>query len=228
MLCTLMGAWCASSLRLQKDTTQKHCKSSASTGQREAWCRPICLFSSRANLQTPPSSPYFWATRHFCGGVCFEAPCSRNFLPPPPSIHPPPLEGLHNIKRGKISHFGEAGKRRVASPLVVFGDPRFFRTGGFFKNSTGFLHDKNPHKKGLIYGKTQCQIERTVLGTQRAGYFQGCACIRISRTLKGTKTKEYLNQSLPGVLERLHTVGFWASAFDIYHGLLSKNDANWS
>ena len=46
--------------------------------------------------------------------------------------------------------------------------------------------------------------------------------MKFSRTLKSTKTKEYLNQSFPGVLKRLHTVGFWASALDIYHGMLSQ------
>ena len=49
----------------------------------------------------------------------------------------------------------------------------------------------------------------------------------VSRTLKSTKIREYLNQSFPGVLKCLHTVGFGASALNIYHSMLSKMDANW-
>ena len=54
---------------------------------------------SRENLYTPPPPlPPFLAKRHFSGegggGVYFEAPRGRNFIrPPPPFIHPPPLEG---------------------------------------------------------------------------------------------------------------------------------------
>ena len=51
---------------------------------------------SRGKLYTPPPPPPFLAKRHFPveggGGVYFEAPRGRNFIPPP-FIHPPPLEG---------------------------------------------------------------------------------------------------------------------------------------
>ena len=54
--------------------------------------------SSRAKLYTPPPPPPFLTIRHFSGegggGVYSEAPRGRNFIrPPPPFIHPPPLEG---------------------------------------------------------------------------------------------------------------------------------------
>ena len=48
-------------------------------------------------IYAPPPSPHFWPEGIFQGrgggGVCFEAPRGRNFIRPPPFIHPPPLEG---------------------------------------------------------------------------------------------------------------------------------------
>ena len=50
-------------------------------------------------IYTPPPLPPFLAQRHFPGegggGVYSEAPRGRNFIrpPPPPFIHPPPLDG---------------------------------------------------------------------------------------------------------------------------------------
>ena len=53
---------------------------------------------SREKLYTPPPPPpAISAERHFPGegggGVYFEAPRGRNFIRPPPFIHPPPLGG---------------------------------------------------------------------------------------------------------------------------------------
>ena len=45
----------------------------------------------------PPPSRHFWPKGNFPGegggGVYFEAPRGRNFIRPPPFIHPPPLGG---------------------------------------------------------------------------------------------------------------------------------------
>ena len=54
------------------------------------------LYPGRTYIGPPPPPP-FLAKRHFQGrgggGVYFEAPRGRNFIRPPPFIHPPPLGG---------------------------------------------------------------------------------------------------------------------------------------
>ena len=69
----------------------------AISGPRIADKKILWTLKSGDKLYTPHPLPLFLAKRHFPGegggGVYFEAPRGRNFIRPPPFIHPPPLEG---------------------------------------------------------------------------------------------------------------------------------------
>ena len=76
----------------------------------------------------PPTLPPFLTKRHFPGegggGVYFEAARGRNFIRPPPPLHPPPLRA-QRLKIFKILKFSseiEIFKRATHQPLFFVGN----------------------------------------------------------------------------------------------------------
>ena len=103
-----------------------------------------------------------------------------------------------------------SGKRKESKPKLFCPDI-FGWAGGLPREGVGAKNSVCPSKpRGTkLFGGISRDFCRDISGV-------------LSRTLKSTKIKEYLNQSFIGVLKCLHTIGVWASAPNIYHSMLSK------